>query len=499
MKFTVEQNKGTEIVTDLFVIGLFKGDSQPGGCFADMDQALDGVLSRFLEEEWTQGSKKAEVIYTLGQLPAKRVMVVNGGEKDEFDLSKARELFGYVTKEALKLKVKKVTYCLSSFASHDDEEQASLAHALAEASVLASYRFDTYKTREEDAQPSVEHVSVCVLEGREEVEQGLKTGQIYAEGTCMARDLVNTPGNYLTPSKLAEKAVEIASKHGFEYDILDRDQMEELGMGALLAVAQGSDQPPKMIVIKYQGKEKWEDVLAFVGKGLTFDTGGISLKPSKDMHEMKMDMGGAAAVLGAMEVIGRLKPKCNVLAVIPSTENMPSGRALKPGDVITSYDGKTIEVRNTDAEGRLILADGIAYAKTLGADYIVDLATLTGAILIALGDCTTGAVSNDEELMIDVLEAATEAGELVWRLPSYEPYKKMVRSSDVADLNNAPGRLAGSITAGLFLGEFAGDTPWVHLDIAGTAWSSREDELTRKGGTGVMVRTLATLAERFAE
>ncbi|EGL84232.1 cytosol aminopeptidase [Caldalkalibacillus thermarum TA2.A1] len=498
MKFTVEQQKGPEVGTDLFVFGIFKGSETPGGCFSEMDKAWEGLLSRFIQEEWGPNEKKAEVIHSLGKFPAKRVMLVNAGEKEEFDLVKAREVFGFVTKEALKLKVRKVTYCLDSF-NNGEEESVALAHALAEASLLASYRFDTYKTSEEDNPFTVEHVSVCVPEGEEEVKQGLETGQIFGEATCFARDLVNTPGNYLTPSRLAEKAVEIASKHGFEYDILDREQMEELGMGALLAVAQGSDQPPKMIVIKYQGKEKWEDVLAFVGKGLTFDTGGISLKPAKDMHEMKMDMGGAAAVLGAMDIIGRLKPKCNVLAVIPSTENMPSGRALKPGDVITSYAGKTIEVRNTDAEGRLILADGIAYAKTLGADYIVDVATLTGAILVALGEYTTGAVTNDETLMIEVLEAANEAGELVWRLPSFEPYKKMVRSSDVADLNNSPGRLAGSITAGLFLGEFAGDTPWVHLDIAGTAWANRETELNQKGGTGAMVRTLATLAERFAD
>ncbi|WP_369345659.1 leucyl aminopeptidase [Caldalkalibacillus mannanilyticus] len=313
----------------------------------------------------------------------------------------------------------------------------------------------------------------------------------------LARDLVNVPANLLTPTKLAEKALEIAEAHQLECHILDREEMEKLGMGALLAVAQGSEEPPKMIVLKYQGLDKWENVLSFVGKGITFDTGGISLKTPANMDEMKGDMGGSATVLGVMEVVGRLKPKCNVLAVIPSTENMPSGKALKPGDVITSMSGKTIEVKNTDAEGRLILADGVTYAKQLGANYIVDVATLTGAVLIALGDCTTGAVTNHEDFMIEVLESAEEASEWVWRLPNYPAYKEMVKSSAVADLNNAPGRLAGSITAGLFIGEFAEETPWVHLDIAGTAWSGKENDLCRKGGTGAMVRTLSTLVERF--
>lgn len=248
-----------------------------------------------------------------------------------------------------------------------------------------------------------------------------------------------------------------------------------------------------MVAIKYQGTDKWEDVLGFVGKGITFDSGGISLKPGQGMDEMKGDMGGAAAVIGALEIIGTLRLAVNIAAVIPTTDNMPSGSALKPGDVITTMSGKTIEILNTDAEGRLVLADGMTYAKKIGANYLVDLATLTGAALVALGTWTTAAVTNNEEFMEDVMLAAGEAGELLWRLPSYAPYKHQIKS-EIADLKNTGGRNAGTITAGLFVGEFAEDTPWVHLDIAGTSWADKADDFSPHGGTGAMVRTLAALA-----
>jgi len=268
-------------------------------------------------------------------------------------------------------------------------------------------------------------------------------------------------------------------------------------MGALLAVNQGSTEPPKMIVLKYQGKEEWKDVIGLVGKGITFDTGGYSIKPKDGIVGMKTDMGGAAAVLGAMEVIGELKPEQNVVAVIPSTDNMVSGNAFKPDDVITSMSGKTIEVLNTDAEGRLALADAVTYAKHHGANFIVDVATLTGGVIIALGNDTTGAMTNNEELFEQVLEASYEAGEPIWRLPIFEKDKERVRSSKIADLNNSPGRDGHAIMGGAFVGEFAEDTPWVHLDIAGTATTRKTHDLGPTGATGVMVRTLALLVERF--
>jgi leucyl aminopeptidase len=268
-------------------------------------------------------------------------------------------------------------------------------------------------------------------------------------------------------------------------------------MGALLAVNQGSVEPPKMIVLKYQGKETWEDVIALVGKGITFDTGGYSLKTKDGIVGMKTDMGGAAAVLGAMEIIGELKPEQNVIAVIPSTDNMVSGNAFKPDDVITSMSGKTIEVLNTDAEGRLVLADAVTYAKHHGANYIVDIATLTGGVIVALGMDTTGAFTNNEELFEQVLEASFEAGEPMWRLPIFEKDKERVRGSKIADLNNSPGRDGHAIMGAAFIGEFAEETPWVHLDIAGTSTSKKDSDLGPAGATGAMTRTLALFVERF--
>lgn len=485
--------------SDILLIGCYEEQQPAGSCFTQLDTALEGQLSLLLKDEPELAkAKTVTVIPGFNKLSVKKVVLVGLGKKEKATTESLKKAVGKAIKEIGKQKAATVSVCFESFAL-DTYSQYEVGHALAEASVLASYSFDDYKTNKSKKE-ALQEVQVIVCSGSlEEVQEGLVTGQAFGQGTCLARDLVNTPGNLMTPTLLAQQAVKIAEQYDMEYSILDRDEMEKLGMGALLAVAQGSEEPPKMIVLKYQGRETWDDVLAFVGKGLTFDTGGISLKPAANMHEMKMDMGGSAAVLGAMDVIGQLKPECNILAVIPSSENMPGGKALKPGDVITSLSGKTIEVRNTDAEGRLILADGITYAKQLGANYIVDLATLTGAIIIALGNTTTGAVTNNEDFMIDVLEASQEAGELMWRLPNFDEYKELVKSSDVADLNNAPGRPAGSITAGLFLGEFAEDTPWVHLDIAGTAWAGKGSELERQGGTGVMVRTLAVLAEKHAE
>ncbi len=300
------------------------------------------------------------------------------------------------------------------------------------------------------------------------------------------------PSNLLTTTELMNEAKQLAKRHSFDLEVLNREEMAELGMGALLAVNKGSAEPPYMIVLKYKGRNDWNDVIGLVGKGITFDTGGYSLKPKDGIVGMKVDMAGAAAVLGAMDVIGFMRPKQNVVAVIPVTNNMISGEAFKPDDVITSLSGKTIEVLNTDAEGRLVLADAITYAKQHGANYIIDVATLTGGVIIALGLDKTGSLTNDESLFEQVLEASAETDEFIWRLPYTKEDQKRVRSSKVADLNNSPGREGHAIMGGAFIGEFVEDTPWVHLDIAGTATKKSTDALGPKGATGVMVRTLAT-------
>ncbi len=313
---------------------------------------------------------------------------------------------------------------------------------------------------------------------------------------------INTPdtqsGYRLYPVALMKDIIFFTRKYEFEIEVLGKKEMEQLGMGAILAVNKGSVEEPRLIVLKYQATDTWEDVVGLVGKGITYDTGGYSLKPKDGMVGMKGDMGGAAAVLGAMTIVGETRPEKNVMAVIASTDNMISGEAFKPDDVITSLSGKTIEVLNTDAEGRLVLADAVTYAKQNGADYLIDVATLTGGVIVALGMDKTGALTNNESFFEQFMEATVESGEFVWRLPLTENDRKRLRKSDVADLNNSPGRDGHMIFGGGFVGEFAEDTPWIHLDIAGTSSANATHDLGPKGATGVMVRTLGTFIERLA-
>ncbi|GAE27929.1 cytosol aminopeptidase PepA [Halalkalibacter wakoensis JCM 9140] len=471
---------------DALVLGIFEGEP-----FHEEVEKIDKLLAQQVMK--LKRAKKiakqgqTTVLYTLGNSQVEALYVIGLGKKVESTTESVRETLASVSRQLKEDKISKVAYLVESLAS-EQVKKHDIAVLIGEALALGTYTVLNYKEKNNEVEVSIEQVALL---GEEDLVGAARVGYIYGQGTNRARKLVNTPGNLMTPTDLAEEANELANEHGFEIEVLEREDMEKLGMGALLAVAAGSDQPPKMIVLKYVGDPKSEELVGFVGKGLTFDSGGISIKPRENMHEMKMDMGGAATVLGAMDIIGSIKPKVNVLAVIPSSENLLNGSALKPGDVITSLSGKTIEVRNTDAEGRLILADGITYAKQLGATSLIDVATLTGAVMIALGDCTTGAVTNNNDWMEEVVEASIETDEWIWTFPTYAPYKKMLKSSDVADLNNAPGRLAGSITAGLFIGEFAEETPWVHLDIAGTAWQSKASNLGPLGGTGAMTRTLA--------
>lgn len=323
-------------------------------------------------------------------------------------------------------------------------------------------------------------------------EAAMNRGQIIAEAVGVARDLVNKPGNELTPERLAEQAERIAQELELDIEVIDEWQAAELQMGGLLGVGQGSINPPRMIVMHYQGNPDSEAVYGLIGKGITFDTGGISLKPAGGMEEMIGDMGGAASVLGTIQALAKLQVKVNVVAVIPTAENMPSDRALKPGDVITTMSGYTVEVVNTDAEGRLVLADGLTIAIARGATHLIDLATLTGAVSVALGSEATAAVTNNEQLLNQLLAASTKTGERIWQLPAYPEYKKLLKS-DAADLQNVGGRQAGTITGGLFIGHFAEDLPWVHLDIAGTSWINSDRKYETKGATGVMVRTLVEL------
>jgi leucyl aminopeptidase len=321
---------------------------------------------------------------------------------------------------------------------------------------------------------------------------GVERGRIIGEAVNLARDLINEPSSTLTPTELAERARETATRFGLDIDVLDETRMKEMGMGALLGVARGSDEPARLITLRYTPEgvgHAGSEVIAIVGKGITFDSGGISIKPAEGMEKMKYDMSGAASTLAAMSAIAQLKPGVEVLGVMPATENMPSGRAYKPGDVLRAMSGKTIEVINTDAEGRLILADAITYARKLGATRIIDLATLTGAVSIALGTVNVAVLGNDQDFIAEVREAAREVGERFWQLPMDDDYRDLIKS-DIADIKNSGGRYAGTITAAYFLREFAEETPWVHLDIAGTAWENERKAHMAKGPTGVAIRTL---------
>ena len=479
------------------VIGLFNKPSGLKDVVGEADGLFDGQLTELVKSGEISSKKKAvSKVHTFGKTGAKKLYFVGLGHEREFDFEILRDAFGRLFKTSKTEKWTEAAVLLDTFTS-EAVELTDAAHALSEAFAMATYEFEGYKQKSNEPEKRIENLTVYSADEEGELEAALAVGYAYGKGTNSARTLVNTPGNLLTATDMAEYARKLGEKYEFEVEILEKEEMEKLGMGALLAVNQGSAEPPKMIVLKYQGKEEWTDVIGLVGKGVTFDTGGYSIKPKDGIVGMKTDMGGAAAVLGAMEVIGELKPEQNVVAVIPATDNMISGTAFKPDDVITSMSGKTIEVLNTDAEGRLVLADAMTYAKHHGANYLVDIATLTGGVIVALGTSTTGALTNNEALFEQVLEASYEAGEPIWRLPLFENDIERVRSSKIADLNNSPGREGHAIMGGAFVGEFAEGTPWVHLDIAGTATSSKEYDLGPSGATGAMVRTLALMVERF--
>lgn len=495
--FNVKNDINFMETSETLLIGLIDRPDKFSGKLKELDELFEGQLVQLVKSGDISAKKKAiSKVHTFGKIGAKRILFVGLGKERDLTIELLREGFGKAFNEMKKAKLEEATIYLDSFTT-EKIEALDAAHALSEALPLATYEFEGYKQKSNEPKRRIEQITVLSEEPLEEVQAALTVGYVYGKATNSARTLVNTPGNLLTATDMANYARELGTKYEFEVEILEKEDMLKLGMGALLAVNQGSDEPPKLIVLKYQGKEEWKDVIGLVGKGITFDTGGYSIKPKDGIVGMKTDMGGAAAVLGAMEIIGELRPEQNVVAVIPSTDNMISGNAFKPDDVITSMSGKTIEVLNTDAEGRLVLADAMTYAKHHGANYLVDVATLTGGVIVALGNETTGALTNDEAWFEQVLEASGEAGEPIWRLPLFQKDIERVRSSKIADLNNSPGREGHAIMGGAFVGEFAEGTPWVHLDIAGTSTTRKTTDVGPAGATGVMTRTLALLVERF--
>ncbi|RLC91650.1 MAG: leucyl aminopeptidase [Chloroflexi bacterium] len=489
----------TEIEADASIVNLFEGVGQPGGATGAVDRALDGAISRLIESGEIKGKLgDVALIHTLGRMRTARVVVAGLGKQPEFALDKVRQVVAEACRFLRKKGARRVA-TITHGAGVGGIEPEQSARAIAEGAILGLYTFRKHITRDPETSDLEELLVVERDESRVgQLERGCRYGTIVSEAANMARDMINEPANYMTPSNMAEAARQMSADYGLECTVLEREQMRELGMGALLGVAQGSHQEPRFIVLHYRGDPGSQKAIGLVGKGITFDSGGISIKPSEGMAEMKGDMAGGATVMAALSGIARLKPRVNVTALVPATENLPGGAALKPGDVVKAMNGKSVEVVNTDAEGRLILADALCYARRLGLSPLVDVATLTNACRIALGKVCTGAFTNNQELVEKVIKAGQEAGERVWQMPMYEEYKEQ-NKSDVADIKNTGGRFGGAITAAQFLGEFVEDTPWVHLDIAGTAESDKEKGYLVKGATGVGVRTLVGLTLALAE
>ena len=481
-------------------VAVFKDEKADEGLLKELDAAAGGLVRSVLEAEELKG-KEGETVYLhlpsgSGGLKATRLLLVGVGERADYGRAQVSQFAGHAARALRTRNVRHV-----GLAPRPEGLGNELAARTAvEGAILGLFEPDKYRTVDKEER-AVERL-VVVIDGADEAElrDGAGRGRVIGEAVNFTRDLANEPGAYMTPTIMAERAQEIANKFGLEIDVLDQPRLEQEGMGAFLSVARGSDQPPKMMVLKYmpEGKtsvEDGEDYLALVGKGITFDTGGISIKPSENMELMKYDMTGGATVLGVMRAIAQLKPPIPVLGVVPATENMPSGKATKPGDVVRAMSGKTIEVINTDAEGRLILADAVSYAKKLGATRVIDMATLTGAVSVALGDVNTGLLGTDQELIDEIIESGREVGEKFWQLPLEKEYTKQIKS-DIADIKNVGGRKAGTITAAAFIKEFAEGISWAHMDIAGTAWGDEAKPFRAQGPTVVAVLTILNFIER---
>ena len=484
---------------DALILPIFEGQSKLPPEAVALDKRLKGAITQLLADREFRGKFMELVpVHNLNTLPSKWTVLVGVGKPDDLDMVRLRNALQAAGRVLRKRGHRRVTVILpkavAAMASASD-----MARAVTEGIGLSNFDVGSLKTRHEHAVTQISALGIVGLDGDKAASAAVKDAVVLADATNRIRGWVNAPANTFTPTVFVEKVKEAVKGTGLDLKVLEVDDMRRLKMGALLAVARGSDEPAKMIVLRYTGGRKGGPVLALVGKGITFDSGGISIKPAQNMEMMKSDMGGGAAVVGAMLAIAALEPKINVIGVVPTTENMPSGHAIKPGDVVTGSGGKTIEIINTDAEGRLILSDGITYAVKEGATHIVDIATLTGSIMRTLGPVAIGAFGNDPTLMDLVRRAADLAGERVWELPTWADYDGLI-DSDIADIKNSTVPWAGATTAALFLREFVEGRPWVHLDIAGSAWQDTSELKTvPRGPTGSGVRVMAQLARLLAE
>ena len=484
---------------DALILPIFEGQSKLPPEAVALDKRLKGAITQLLADREFRGKFMELVpVHNLNTLPSKWTVLVGVGKPDDLDMVRLRNALQAAGRVLRKRGHRRVTVILpKDVAARASASDA--ARAVTEGIGLSNFDVGSLKTRHEHAVTQISALSIVGLDGDKAASAAVKDAVVLADATNRIRGWVNAPANTFTPTVFVEKVKEAVKGTGLDLKVLEVDDMRRLKMGALLAVARGSDEPAKMIVLRYTGGRKGGPVLALVGKGITFDSGGISIKPAQNMEMMKSDMGGGAAVVGAMLAIAALEPKINVIGVVPTTENMPSGHAIKPGDVVTGSGGKTIEIINTDAEGRLILSDGITYAVKEGATHIVDIATLTGSIMRTLGPVAIGAFGNDPTLMDLVRRAADLAGERVWELPTWADYDGLI-DSDIADIKNSTVPWAGATTAALFLREFVEGRPWVHLDIAGSAWQDTSELKTvPRGPTGSGVRVMAQLARLLAE
>jgi leucyl aminopeptidase len=482
MKTTIQQWPLTQVEAEALVVPVFEGKKEERFGAGDL----------FDNGEVAGKPLELTLVHHPPGVAAQRVLLVGAGKPEKFTAAELRKLAGAAVRHLKSKSIKHIALVLEAGWS----TQENIAAAI-EGAILGDFETDRYKTGND--KKTVESFAVVAEGGGLGLQEAAERGRIIAEAQNFTRELVNEPGNRLTPTKLVEAARLMTSQYQLDSQVLERAEMEKLGMGLLLGVAQGSAEPPALIVIRYRPeKSEGTSHLGLVGKGVTFDTGGISIKAAEGMERMKYDMAGGASMIGAMRALAQLKPAIPVTAFIPFVENMPGSRAQRPGDIVTAMSGKTVEVINTDAEGRLILADALTYARRQGCTHLVDAATLTGAIVIALGHHNVGLFSNDDALRDRVMAAAKSEGDRMWPMPLEEEYKDYLKSP-FADLPNVGGRWGGAITAAMFLKEFAEDTPWVHLDIAGTAWLDEGKPFLSKGPTGVPMRTMVRLAMTWTD
>src|SRR6202790_3688189 len=492
MQITLATQPFAALETDALVSYVFEETEPVQGRIAEIDQAAAGLLRKLAKSgELTGKMLEFTLVHTPAGLKAARLLLVGAGKREQWNSATLRKIAGAALRYLKARSVK--NFALLVREGHATEETAQ---AIAEGALAANFETDKYKTDKKNDK-NIETVLVAGFSDAERAagDRGLSKGRIIADAQNFTRDLVNEPSNKLTPRILAEKAEAMAKEAGLSVEILDEKKIADLKMGALLSVAQGGPEPPRVMVVTYTPANLKPDapVIGLVGKAVTFDTGGISIKPADGMEKMKYDMAGGATMIGAMRAIALLKPKVKVTAVICATENMPSGKAQKPGYVQIAMSGKSIEIINTDAEGRLVLADGITFAKQLGATHLIDAATLTGAIVVALSNVNVGVFGSDQPFTDKLLASSKAVGEKMWQMPIDDDYREFIKGT-VADIKNiGSGKGGGAITGAMFIKEFTGDTPWIHLDIAGTAWNDDAKPWLAKGPTGVALRTLIHL------